>query len=376
MSRLRRAVRRLLQVVISSLVTFLAAELVARVVFDPVPEHPGAPEGATRRRAPEGPDIPAGLQFVPRPGAVRTVVLPGHGDEPDQTLVYQINADGFRGERVPLERTPGVLRIAALGDSFTYGTGVEQPHTWPAQLERALEERLGEGSVEMLNWGVEAYNTRQEAAFLEWKSPLWQPDLVILCMYINDASGESRGTDAAQGPKREPRWETTWIERLGLRSGVWPRGEERSSAQRVTNELRRASRLIDVLAHRAYRSLRGRVTESGYVEDWQLGSAGLLMVEDGLARAARAAERGGFELVVVLYPDLASLDADYPYAEAHAMARELVEDQGLEFHDLFEALEGQDARSLHAHAHDPHPNRGCNALVAAHLAELLEARLR
>ena len=64
MSRLRRVVRRLLQVVISSLLTFLVAELVARVVFDPVPEHPGAPEGATRRRAPVGPDVPAGLQFV------------------------------------------------------------------------------------------------------------------------------------------------------------------------------------------------------------------------------------------------------------------------------------------------------------------------
>ena len=37
-----------------------------------------------------------------------------------------------------------------------------------------------------------------------------------------------------------------------------------------------------------------------------------------------------------------------------------------------------DRANAHHHngAHDHHPNRGCNALVAAHLAEILEARLR
>ena len=369
---LRRLAKRLGLVLASLVGALLVAELAARALCDPIPRHPGREQGRIRMPAPNGPEIPPGMLFVPRPGGRRDVTQAGVGETPDRVIEYRVNADGFRGPRVPRERTPGVPRVVALGDSFTWGTGVQEDGTWPRQLERALEARRVGSEVEVLNWGVEAYNTLQEAAFLEWQHPQWRPDLVLVCAYINDASGEQRGGGAA-APVQSAQLD--WIRRLGLTSGVWPRGEERTPAERRTMALRRASRLADVLAHRAYRHLRGSMTEENYRADWSAGSPGLAAVEEGLQRMAAAARAGEFELVVLMYPDLSSLDEDYPYTDAHATLRAACERLGLEFHDLLEPLRGMDARSLHAHVHDHHPNRGCNALVAAFLAELLEARL-
>jgi len=56
----------------------------------------------------------------------------------------------------PLSPTPapGTLRILALGDSWIYGIGVDQPHSVPAVLEELLPTRLGVAEVEVINAGV------------------------------------------------------------------------------------------------------------------------------------------------------------------------------------------------------------------------------
>ncbi len=54
------------------------------------------------------------------------------------------NSRGYRD----LERSPtppdGVRRALALGDSFTWGAGVEFDDAWPQRLERGLKRRRGE----------------------------------------------------------------------------------------------------------------------------------------------------------------------------------------------------------------------------------------
>lgn len=52
------------------------------------------------------------LLYVPKPN----YVTPGEN-------IKQNNADGYRGERVPLQRIPNSIRILFLGGSTTYGEG-------------------------------------------------------------------------------------------------------------------------------------------------------------------------------------------------------------------------------------------------------------
>ena len=62
-----------------------------------------------------------------RPGFRDTVVTT------EFSSTWSINADGHRGPRAG-ERGSPRLRIAALGDSFTFGYGVEEDEAWPRRL--------------------------------------------------------------------------------------------------------------------------------------------------------------------------------------------------------------------------------------------------
>ena len=89
----------------------------------------------------------------------------------------RVNEDGFRGPRIPLERTSGVLRVATLGDSSTFGVGMHDDQTWSARLQRELEARGRR--AEVLNAGVDGYTIRQ--GIERWRSKVapWKPDVVV-----------------------------------------------------------------------------------------------------------------------------------------------------------------------------------------------------
>ena len=96
------------------------------------------------------------------------------------------NHAGFRADSdYAIPKPAGILRIVALGDSFTFGYGVEYEQTWTRQLEHRLGERLGR-RVEVLNTGVGGYNTVNEVALLEDRGLSYDPDLIILFWCGND----------------------------------------------------------------------------------------------------------------------------------------------------------------------------------------------
>src|SRR5690606_17281214 len=51
------------------------------------------------------------------------------------------NAEGFRGPREYGPRGP--VRVAAVGDSWTFGWGVDDEDAWPARLEGLLQRKWG-----------------------------------------------------------------------------------------------------------------------------------------------------------------------------------------------------------------------------------------
>jgi lysophospholipase L1-like esterase len=99
---------------------------------------------------------------------------------------YRINEQGFRDRSRALPKPPDVFRILALGDSVTFGYGVEQDEAYPSQLEALLAERPSDARVEVLNLGVGGYNAYNEAALLAGRGRDYQPDLVLVQFCIND----------------------------------------------------------------------------------------------------------------------------------------------------------------------------------------------
>jgi hypothetical protein len=93
----------------------------------------------------------------------------------------EINADGQRDDPLPEARAAS-LRVLAVGDSFTFGIGVEHGQAWPEVLERDLAERAGR-SAAVLNTGVPGYSARQmRLAALEWLDA-FDPELVVAALF-------------------------------------------------------------------------------------------------------------------------------------------------------------------------------------------------
>lgn len=121
------------------------------------------------------------------------VVVPGtsraltwHG------VLHVFDRNGFRRQDGPFpERRPDVARILVVGDSLTYGQGVDVAWTLPAQLERLLARAH---RVEVINLGVTGAQSADIARALREHAPGLRPDIIVYAMFLNDflPSGPAR----------------------------------------------------------------------------------------------------------------------------------------------------------------------------------------
>lgn len=87
----------------------------------------------------------------------------------------EINSAGMRDDREYAPTAPpGVLRIAAFGDSFTYGSDVALGEAWAKRIVSLTP------SIEVLNYGVPAYGLDQ--AYLRYVAvgDDYRPDIVLI----------------------------------------------------------------------------------------------------------------------------------------------------------------------------------------------------
>jgi lysophospholipase L1-like esterase len=100
---------------------------------------------------------------------------------------FTTNTDGFRGQREYRRPKPvGTRRVLAIGDSFTFGIGVDDAESYPAQLERRLSRLCASRPVQVVNAGVGGFGTSQQLVLLERVGLTFQPDLVVLGVFVND----------------------------------------------------------------------------------------------------------------------------------------------------------------------------------------------
>jgi hypothetical protein len=97
-----------------------------------------------------------------------------------------LNSHGLRDEEIPYTKPPDERRILALGDSVTFGWGVSQGETFSDILELLLKAETGK-KWQVINAGVNGYNSEQEATYLRIEGMRYHPDIVILTYVVNDA---------------------------------------------------------------------------------------------------------------------------------------------------------------------------------------------
>lgn len=98
----------------------------------------------------------------------------------------KINSQGFRDYEYGLEKPENSIRIAAVGDSTTYGNGVNLEDTYVKQLEKILNNHCNK-KVEILNFGAAGASTINELELIQRKVLLYKPDIIMLQIENNDS---------------------------------------------------------------------------------------------------------------------------------------------------------------------------------------------
>lgn len=110
-----------------------------------------------------------------------------------------INTIGLRGEDLPDTRDPDEVRVLCVGDSFTFGGGVEEHEAWPQQLQ-ALLGAPDESGVRVMNGGANGWDTAWHRLYLEARGLAdTDADVVLLGWNWNDLNAApNAGPDAVE----------------------------------------------------------------------------------------------------------------------------------------------------------------------------------
>ena len=236
-----------------------------------------------------------------------------------------INSDGFRDRDYPVERNDA-YRMIILGDSLTFGWGVDTEDTFAALLERDFAK---EKPIEVINLGAGNYNTQQQTNLFIDKGLKYKPDHVVLFYFINDAEPT---------PKRA-KW------------GFFGNSE-----------------VVSIFWSRV-RVAKGVVFGSQSYSDYYKGlyaedQPGWITAKQSFELLRDTCAKHGIGLQVVLLPELHELQ-DYAFAPEHAKVTAHLASLGVPALDLAPnfATETNPPR-LWVAVDDAHPNALAHALIA------------
>lgn len=232
---------------------------------------------------------------------------------------------------------PGATtRVLAIGDSHTYGGTVAPDQTYPAQLQRWLDEARP-GVYSVVNLGIPGMNTAQLRNRFAINLARWDPDVVVVWCGANNAwnSAEMEGG----GPGRR-------LDALLLHSKVFKLGrvlwndrflnrqtdarlvDQRHSVQQVDRQTKRSPFL-------------GEIRQEDRREE-KVDEEAFRAVRDDLAALAAMARAAGVRIVFITYP----LDFER-FRIVNRALWELADEQGVEVVDGstgHERVPGEDNR--------------------------------
>ena len=267
--------------------------------------------------------------------------LIGHEHAPNRQahlmgVDFRTNSHGLRDHEFSLERAPGKLRVAMLGDSLTVGWGVPVQATFVKRIERMYA--AAGIDAEVINFGVGNYNTVQEVQAFLADGRRYQPDVIVLNYFVNDAEL----LEPARSPSRLMRDCYACVFLAGRGDAV----------------VRQFLGGKDWAQY--YLSLYGNGTSPGWLE-----------AKAAIGRLAGASKASGATLLIVNLPELHDVK-DYRFGRITDLVRRAAEENGAAFVDVLPAMADQPSSKLWVTPPDPHPNAYANELIAKALFTALQ----
>lgn len=266
--------------------------------------------------------------------------------KPDQRanyrgVLYTTNSRGLRNAEIPLIKPPDTFRIAAIGDSYTMGSGVRAEQAYPALLEAVLAGSEGTRRFEVVNLGLSGLSLEQS---LNVRVPVgleYSPDLFLYGFTVNDLEG--------------------------------PNYRAHTRTARVVT----GSRLLDLLRER-WDYMRDLLwpSPSSYMreldENYFHNELAWSDFEKALDRLAALARDRDACVVVLIHPQIMLLWPWHPFERHYRAVAQAARQRGMFVVDGAPPFLGQDPARYRCGPYDWHPNAAGHAV----LADVLVAGMR
>jgi hypothetical protein len=256
-----------------------------------------------------------------------------------------LNKMGFRGREFDLAKPHGVYRIAAVGDSFTFGNGIRQDERYSELLQSQLPSHF-----EVLNFGVAGANTPEHRALVQRLLAEVHPDFIILQWYVNDVEDDEAIGRPRPGNLIGYRPLHNWF-------------NDKSALYTVAN-MQWAETQVSLGMIAAYPDyLKNRLGDPESPDSRRDQK----LLRDLIVSAQQAQVGIG----IVLFPDTAGeLDERYPFGYLHDRVLAVCAEREISCVDLrkdFATI--RDRQSLWANRLDHHPSARANAIAAEKILE-------
>ena len=272
------------------------------------------------------------------------VLLPNLSITRDNGLVYQTNSDGLRDKEYNVLHPKDVYRIVIIGDSVTFGSGVNQSNIYPEILESELNKDIANNyKIEVLNLGVSGYSTVSELELFKLKGLKYTPNLVVLAYVLNDASYQNSPEDI-----NVPKFTHCKINLINMPINCKLKGVLSSSVflRAVRDALKNHEKQKDIY-----------IEYHNDLERWNY----LTQQIDDLKFIANSND---FNVLVVVFPILDDFN-NYKWAELHQKLDDMFASKGFYVLDIYNNFKEYDANSLRVAPKDPwHPNAEGHQIVA------------
>lgn len=308
------------------------------------------------------------------PGIDRTIT--GH---PDYDFHVQTHALGYDGIGFRDDGINDASPIIALGDSFTWGDGIDNDKIWVERLEV-------ESGRDVVNLGMSGYGSQQILRLLQTYGLPLKPRLILWGFFPNDfndsghfAWREETGRLAKQAPEPKP-WTETLDRELRIYSVAYtwlvspfeePDDNEEYERLYYTDNTLNLSFVL-----RSYWGKRLDPTD-------KYTGPGLVYTQQALAEAQTAANQLNAELVVLLFPSkeqvywpivstLVDNAADFKVNWPHDEVKAWCQANGVRFLDLTPAFAKHAAQGEQLYYRfDAHWNEAGHELAAQTIRQYL-----
>jgi len=137
---------------------------------------------------------------------------------PDKQSDHFINSHGFRGPEISENKSSNTYRIFIVGGSTTYGSGVNDANTIPSLLQKKIDEKNYDQTIEVINAGFSGGTSMVEIKLIKEKILKFTPDLIIVYDGFNDVKryygehNDPENSKFSQTQASPTNWKSNWIE--------------------------------------------------------------------------------------------------------------------------------------------------------------------